>query len=130
MKAYDGHMNLILSDVEETIMIVDTDSSDQNINVCIFWLSTAQKFTSFQVAKRKWEMLFVRGDGVILVSLQLSALQPIDHPSGFSAITIVIYVSATQAAISLLGFSVFALHTLTGFMPAIMTRYHELYDIK
>ena len=33
MKAYDGHMNLIMSDVEETIMIVDTDSSDQTINV-------------------------------------------------------------------------------------------------
>jgi small nuclear ribonucleoprotein (snRNP)-like protein len=32
-KAYDGHMNLILSDVEETIMIVDTDSQDQTINV-------------------------------------------------------------------------------------------------
>ena len=26
-KAYDGHMNLILSDVEETIMIVDPDSA-------------------------------------------------------------------------------------------------------
>ncbi|KAF9453031.1 like-Sm ribonucleoprotein [Macrolepiota fuliginosa MF-IS2] len=52
LHAYDGHMNLILSDVEETIMIVDTDAPDQTINV----------------AKRKWEMLFVRGDGVILVS--------------------------------------------------------------
>ncbi|KAF5363419.1 hypothetical protein D9756_000386 [Leucocoprinus leucothites] len=52
LHAYDGHMNLILSDVEETIMIVDTDSPDQTINV----------------AKRKSEMLFVRGDGVILVS--------------------------------------------------------------
>lgn len=26
VKAYDGHMNLIMSDVEETILIVDTDS--------------------------------------------------------------------------------------------------------
>jgi hypothetical protein len=26
-KAYDGHMNLILSDAEETIMIVDTDNA-------------------------------------------------------------------------------------------------------
>lgn len=32
-KAYDGHMNLILSDVEETVMIVDTETSDQTINV-------------------------------------------------------------------------------------------------
>ncbi|EKM80051.1 hypothetical protein AGABI1DRAFT_72874 [Agaricus bisporus var. burnettii JB137-S8] len=51
LHAYDGHMNLILSDVEETVMIVDTESN-QTINY----------------AKRKWEMLFVRGDGVILVS--------------------------------------------------------------
>ncbi|XP_006460336.1 hypothetical protein AGABI2DRAFT_203319 [Agaricus bisporus var. bisporus H97] len=51
LHAYDGHMNLILSDVEETVMIVDTESN-QTTNY----------------AKRKWEMLFVRGDGVILVS--------------------------------------------------------------
>ncbi|KAF9268164.1 like-Sm ribonucleoprotein [Marasmius fiardii PR-910] len=50
LHAYDGHMNLILSDVEETIMIVDTESQEG------------------AVAKRKMEMLFVRGDGVILVS--------------------------------------------------------------
>lgn len=25
LQAYDGHMNLILSDVEETIMLVDVD---------------------------------------------------------------------------------------------------------
>lgn len=36
MQAYDGHMNLILSDVEETIMIVDpVESGPQpTINVC------------------------------------------------------------------------------------------------
>jgi U6 snRNA-associated Sm-like protein LSm3 len=28
-KAYDGHMNLILSDVEETIMIVDVDGAPE-----------------------------------------------------------------------------------------------------
>ncbi|KAA1466775.1 like-Sm ribonucleo protein [Dentipellis sp. KUC8613] len=54
LHAYDGHMNLILSDVEETIMIVDTPSEDAPPVV--------------NVAKRKMEMLFVRGDGVILVS--------------------------------------------------------------
>ncbi|TFY52754.1 hypothetical protein EVG20_g10415 [Dentipellis fragilis] len=53
LHAYDGHMNLILSDVEETIMIVDTPSEDAPPVV--------------NVAKRKMEMLFVRGDGVILV---------------------------------------------------------------
>ncbi|KAF9006570.1 like-Sm ribonucleoprotein [Cyathus striatus] len=53
LHAYDGHMNLILSDVEETIMIVDTEGEGQG---------------TVNVAKRKMEMLFVRGDGVILVS--------------------------------------------------------------
>ncbi|EDR12782.1 uncharacterized protein LACBIDRAFT_246149 [Laccaria bicolor S238N-H82] len=55
LHAYDGHMNLIMSDVEETILIVDTDSVPTGQGV-------------LQVAKRKMEMLFVRGDGVILVS--------------------------------------------------------------
>ncbi|KAJ7068457.1 like-Sm ribonucleoprotein [Mycena amicta] len=50
LHAYDGHMNLIMSDVEETIMIVDEATAAVN------------------VAKRKVDMLFVRGDGVILVS--------------------------------------------------------------
>ncbi|KAF5359048.1 hypothetical protein D9758_004755 [Tetrapyrgos nigripes] len=51
LHAYDGHMNLILSDVEETIMIVDEGAAG-----------------TVSVAKRKMDMLFVRGDGVILVS--------------------------------------------------------------
>ncbi|EAU84385.1 hypothetical protein CC1G_01381 [Coprinopsis cinerea okayama7 len=54
LHAYDGHMNLILSDVEETIMIVDTDAPNGQGVV--------------NIAKRKMDMLFVRGDGVILVS--------------------------------------------------------------
>jgi len=49
LHAYDGHMNLILSDVEETIMLVDDAGS-------------------IRMAKREMPMLFVRGDGVILVS--------------------------------------------------------------
>ncbi|KAL0949359.1 hypothetical protein HGRIS_009428 [Hohenbuehelia grisea] len=57
LHAYDGHMNLILSDVEETIMIVDVDEEVQ---------PGAQR--TVNVAKRKMDMLFVRGDGVILVS--------------------------------------------------------------
>ncbi|KAH9482576.1 Sm-like protein lsm3b [Psilocybe cubensis] len=55
LHAYDGHMNLIMSDVEETIMIVDPDNIANGQNVV-------------NVAKRKMDMLFVRGDGVILVS--------------------------------------------------------------
>ncbi|KAG5648909.1 Sm-like protein lsm3b [Asterophora parasitica] len=54
LHAYDGHMNLILSDVEETIMLVDVVDGVAEGEV--------------KVAKRKMEMLFVRGDGVILVS--------------------------------------------------------------
>ncbi|KAG7096744.1 hypothetical protein E1B28_004156 [Marasmius oreades] len=53
LHAYDGHMNLIMSDVEETITIVDTESPEGS---------------NVSVAKRKMDMLFVRGDGVILVS--------------------------------------------------------------
>ncbi|RDB22552.1 putative U6 snRNA-associated Sm-like protein LSm3 [Hypsizygus marmoreus] len=55
LHAYDGHMNLILSDVEETIMIVDVEGAPDGRG-------------TVNVAKRKMEMLFVRGDGVILVS--------------------------------------------------------------
>lgn len=56
LHAYDGHMNLILSDVEETIMLVDgMDDAEPGQQVV-------------NIAKRKMDMLFVRGDGVILVS--------------------------------------------------------------
>ncbi|GBE79431.1 like-Sm ribonucleoprotein [Sparassis latifolia] len=56
LHAYDGHMNLILSDVEETIMIVDQVEGATDGQATV------------NIAKRKMEMLFVRGDGVILVS--------------------------------------------------------------
>ncbi|EMD40884.1 hypothetical protein CERSUDRAFT_131254 [Gelatoporia subvermispora B] len=56
LHAYDGHMNLILSDVEETIMIVDQVEGSANGQ------------NTVNIAKRKIDMLFVRGDGVILVS--------------------------------------------------------------
>jgi U6 snRNA-associated Sm-like protein LSm3 len=70
IQAYDGHMNLILSDVEETIMIVDEDApgGQDTVSVSVYWTTTGtyQK-NGNQVAKRKMDMLFVRGDGVILV---------------------------------------------------------------
>jgi len=56
LHAYDGHMNLILGDVEETIMLVDAPDS------------APQSHAAISFTKRKMEMLFVRGDGVILVS--------------------------------------------------------------
>ena len=55
-------MNLILSDVEETMMVVHVEDGAA-LN------SSAAPPVS--VAKRRLEMLFVRGDGVILVSLKM-----------------------------------------------------------
>ncbi|QUC23606.1 uncharacterized protein UV8b_07847 [Ustilaginoidea virens] len=51
LHAYDSHCNLVLGDVEETIYAVDDD--DETIS-------------------RKSEMLFVRGDSVVLVSPQVA----------------------------------------------------------
>ncbi|KAJ2005234.1 U4/U6-U5 snRNP complex subunit lsm3 [Coemansia thaxteri] len=54
LHAYDQHLNMVLGEVEETITIVDVDDG-----------SRAQ---SVSTVKREVPMLFVRGDGVILVS--------------------------------------------------------------
>ncbi|KAH7097466.1 like-Sm ribonucleoprotein [Auriculariales sp. MPI-PUGE-AT-0066] len=60
-QAYDGHMNLIMSDVEERVLIVDVPP-DGNLP------PGAASAVGVKVATRRIEMLFVRGDGVILVS--------------------------------------------------------------
>ncbi|CAB4401093.1 U6 snRNA-associated Sm-like protein LSm3-like protein [Rhizophagus irregularis] len=54
LHAYDGHLNMVLSEVEETITIVEIN--DETYEEVI------------RTVKRTVEMLFVRGDGVILVS--------------------------------------------------------------
>ncbi|TNY23412.1 hypothetical protein DMC30DRAFT_414278 [Rhodotorula diobovata] len=54
LHAYDGHMNMVLSDVEETIYLVDSDEQ------------TGQDVV--RTVKRNSDMLFVRGDGVVLVA--------------------------------------------------------------
>ncbi|GAA5924875.1 U6 snRNA-associated Sm-like protein LSm3 [Sporobolomyces koalae] len=54
LHAYDGHMNMVLSDVEETVYLVDLDQQTQQ-NVV-------------RTVKRNSDMLFVRGDGVVLVA--------------------------------------------------------------
>ncbi|CAO1617292.1 unnamed protein product [Parajaminaea phylloscopi] len=53
LHAYDGHGNLVLANVEETVWIVEDEEAEQ------------PKLSSI---KRNSEMLFVRGDGVILIS--------------------------------------------------------------
>ncbi|KAI9354887.1 hypothetical protein DFJ73DRAFT_826693 [Zopfochytrium polystomum] len=54
LHAYDQHMNMVLSEVEETITVVNV-----NEETFVELVSTV---------KRNHEMLFVRGDSVILVS--------------------------------------------------------------
>ncbi|TGZ82974.1 Sm-like ribonucleo protein [Ascodesmis nigricans] len=52
LHAYDSHCNLVLGDVEETIYIVSEDEDDDSV----------------QTIKKNSEMLFVRGDSVVLIS--------------------------------------------------------------
>ncbi|WVR08616.1 hypothetical protein IAU60_005671 [Kwoniella sp. DSM 27419] len=54
LHAYDAHMNVVLSQVEETIHIIDVMDDGRP--------------TPPRVERRNVEMLFVRGDGVILIS--------------------------------------------------------------
>ncbi|KAK4525559.1 hypothetical protein GAYE_SCF13G3467 [Galdieria yellowstonensis] len=54
LQAFDQHMNLVLSDVEETALKVEVDNE------------TGEEL--IKSVKRKMPMLFVRGDGVILVA--------------------------------------------------------------
>ena len=54
LQAYDQHLNMILSDVEETVTSHEVDQETYEEIV--------------KQAKRQVEMLFVRGDVVILVA--------------------------------------------------------------
>ncbi|GJQ73502.1 hypothetical protein Trydic_g13857 [Trypoxylus dichotomus] len=54
LHAYDQHMNMVLSDAEETITTVEIDEETYE--------------EVYRSTKRTIPMLFVRGDGVILVS--------------------------------------------------------------
>lgn len=55
LHAYDGHMNMILSDVIETIRVVELASNPEDEPL-------------IRTVNRNCEMLFVRGDGVVLVA--------------------------------------------------------------
>ncbi|KAK0752916.1 hypothetical protein B0T18DRAFT_356691 [Schizothecium vesticola] len=52
LHAYDSHCNLVLGDVEETIYVVEDEEEDEEI----------------KTVSRKSEMLFVRGDSVVLIA--------------------------------------------------------------
>ncbi|KAJ4422472.1 U4/U6-U5 snRNP complex subunit lsm3 [Gnomoniopsis sp. IMI 355080] len=52
LHAYDSHCNLVLGDVEETIYMVDDEADDDEV----------------KTVSKKSEMLFVRGDSVVLIS--------------------------------------------------------------
>ncbi|KAJ8599037.1 hypothetical protein CTAYLR_007685 [Chrysophaeum taylorii] len=54
LHAFDQHLNMVLGDVEETVTIQDVDEETQEEII--------------RASKRNIEMLFVRGDIIILVS--------------------------------------------------------------
>ncbi|KAK6200588.1 hypothetical protein LQW54_009707 [Pestalotiopsis sp. IQ-011] len=56
LHAYDSHMNLVLGDVLETIYVVEEDDDEE-----------------IRTITKKSEMLFVRGDSVVLVSPHTSS---------------------------------------------------------
>ena len=58
LHAYDQHLNMVLGDVEETVTSQDIDPE------------TSEEI--IRTSKRTIEMLFVRGDVVILVRLSIS----------------------------------------------------------
>ncbi|KAJ4412086.1 U4/U6-U5 snRNP complex subunit lsm3 [Neurospora sp. IMI 360204] len=53
LHAYDSHCNLVLGEVEETIYVVDDEDTEED---------------DLKTISRKSEMLFVRGDSVVLIS--------------------------------------------------------------
>ncbi|KAG9204261.1 U4/U6-U5 snRNP complex subunit lsm3 [Epicoccum nigrum] len=53
-QAYDSHCNLVLGDVEETIFVAEEEEDDQEPRV--------------RTVKKQSEMLFVRGDSVVLIA--------------------------------------------------------------
>jgi len=54
LHAYDQHLNMVLGDVEETVTTVEMDEETEEEII--------------KRRKRTIEMLFIRGDGVILIS--------------------------------------------------------------
>ena len=86
-QAYDGHLNMVLSDVEETVTIVEIDDENEDEVVRVFsslgfggWVMFLSMSISFndpiliqstlimKTVKKHSKMLFVRGDSVIMLS--------------------------------------------------------------
>ncbi|KAK7186052.1 U4/U6-U5 snRNP complex subunit lsm3 [Paraphaeosphaeria sporulosa] len=61
LHAYDSHCNLVLGDVEETIYVAEEEDEDQPPRV--------------RTVKKQSEMLFVRGDSVVLIAPQEGVAQ-------------------------------------------------------
>ncbi|KAF2087436.1 LSM-domain-containing protein [Saccharata proteae CBS 121410] len=57
LHAYDSHCNLVLGDVEETIYVADEDEEEEGAGEA-----------PVRTVKKQSEMLFVRGDSVVLIS--------------------------------------------------------------
>ncbi|KAL6249361.1 U4/U6-U5 snRNP complex subunit lsm3 [Rhinocladiella similis] len=55
LHAYDSHCNLVLGEVEETIFSIDEDEDGED---------------AVKTTKKQSDMLFVRGDSVVLISPQ------------------------------------------------------------
>ncbi|PLW15324.1 hypothetical protein PCASD_18118, partial [Puccinia coronata f. sp. avenae] len=62
LHAYDGHMNMVLADVTETITVVEPPQR-------------AEEEPIIRPVKRNCDMLFVRGDGVVLIDLLQDSLR-------------------------------------------------------
>ncbi|KAK3374814.1 hypothetical protein B0H63DRAFT_452646 [Podospora didyma] len=67
LHAYDSHCNLVLGDVEETIYVVEDEDDDEDIK------ARKKKLIHSLTISRKSEMLFVRGDSVVLIAPQSRA---------------------------------------------------------
>jgi len=59
LHAYDQHLNMVLGEVEETVTVIEIDEETYE--------------EVYKSTKRNIPMLFVRGDGVILVSPPMRA---------------------------------------------------------
>jgi len=54
LHAYDSHCNLVLGDVEETIFVIGDDDDEEE--------------DTLRTVKKNSEMLFVRGDSVVIIA--------------------------------------------------------------